>query len=76
MDSSATVTGSSLHSFDDAIQRAFDQVPGHPAHEGFARAGVARMWLTKGGVVGVPQYHVELSVDRQPPVGGGSGGES
>jgi hypothetical protein len=56
------VTGSSLRSFDDAATSAFGTVPGDPQQEGSKAAEVSRMWMTGGGFVGVPQYHVELRV--------------
>jgi hypothetical protein len=52
------VSGSSLTSFDDAARSAFGRVPGHPIRA----AEVSRMWMTGGGIVGVPQYQVELRV--------------
>jgi hypothetical protein len=56
------VTGSSLTSFDDAARIAFGTVPGDPQQEGLKAAEVSRLWMTGGGFVGVPQYHVELRV--------------
>ena len=56
------VTGSSLTSFDDAARAAFGTVPGDPHQEGSKAAEVTRTWMTGGGFVGVPQYHVELRV--------------
>ena len=56
------VTGSSLKSFDDAATTAFGTVQGDPQQEGSKAAEVSRMWMTGGGFVGVPQYHVELRV--------------
>jgi hypothetical protein len=58
------VTGSSLRSFDDAATTAFGTVPGDPQQEGSKAAEVSRMWMTGGGFVGIPQYHVELRVLR------------
>jgi hypothetical protein len=54
------VEASSLISFEDAINEAFAQIPGDPEREGLASAEVARLSLSKGGVVGVTQYHVLL----------------
>lgn len=59
------VVGTSFASFADAGKIAFDQIPGDPDREGAAAADVARLWLTKGGIVGRVQYHVELT-----PIGG------
>lgn len=56
------VTASSLTSFDDAARTAFGSVPGDPQQEGSKAAEVSRAWMTGGGFVGVPQYHVELRV--------------
>jgi hypothetical protein len=56
------VTGSSLTSFDAAARNAFGLVAGDPQQEGSKAAAVSRMWMTGGGFVGVPQYHVELRV--------------
>jgi hypothetical protein len=71
------VSGSSLTSFDDAARSAFATVRGDRQREGSKAADVSRMWMTGGGFVGVPQYHVELRVlrpiasqvdaQRQPP---------
>jgi hypothetical protein len=58
----ARVTRSSLRSFDDAATIAFGMVPGDPQREGAKAAEVSRLWMTGGGFVGVPQYHVELRV--------------
>ncbi|HEX2125202.1 MAG TPA: hypothetical protein VHF45_01415 [Thermoleophilaceae bacterium] len=55
------VVGTSFTSFADAATIAFDEIPGDPDREGAAAADVARLWLTKGGVVGRVQYHVELT---------------
>jgi hypothetical protein len=60
------VTGSSLTSFDDAARTAFGTVRGDPQKEGAKAAEVSRMWMTGGGFVGIPQYHVELRVLRPP----------
>ena len=54
------VEATSLVSFEDAINQAFDQVPGDSNGEGLASAEVAHMSLSKGGVVGRTQYHVVL----------------
>lgn len=59
------VSGSSLKSFDDAATIAFGMVPGDPQQEGLKAAEVSRMWMSGGGFVGVPQYHVELRVLRR-----------
>jgi hypothetical protein len=59
------VSGSSLKSFDDAATIAFGTVPGDPQQEGLKAAEVSRLWMTGGGFVGVPQYHVELRVLRR-----------
>jgi hypothetical protein len=59
------VTASSLTSFDDAARAAFGMVPGDPQQEGSKAAEVSRTWMTGGGFVGVPQYHVELRVLRR-----------
>lgn len=53
-------TGTSFESFEEAVNNAFAEIPGDPAREGLAEADVARSWVTKGGVVGRTQYHVEL----------------
>jgi hypothetical protein len=58
-------TGTSLESFEEAVANAFAEIPGDPGQEGLAEAQVARSWVTKGGVVGRTQYHVEL-VAHQP----------
>ena len=63
------VTGTSLTSFADAAAEAFNDIPGDPDQEGLAAAEVTRAWLTKGGVVGSTQYHVEL-VRLEDPTGG------
>ena len=55
------IVGTSFTSFADAARIAFDEVPGDPDREGLAAADVARLWLTKGGVVGRVQYHAELT---------------
>ena len=60
------VTGSSLTSFADAAKTAFGTVPGDPAQEGRKAAEVSHMWMSGGGFVGVPQYHVELRVLTRP----------
>jgi len=54
------VEASSQISFEDAINEAFAQIPGDPKREGLASAEVARLSLSKGGIVGVTQYHVLL----------------
>ena len=59
------MSGSSLKSFDDAATIAFGTVRGDPQREGSKAAEVSRMWMTGGGIVGVPQYHVELRVLRR-----------
>jgi hypothetical protein len=56
------VSGSSLASFDDAARIAFGMVRGDPTAEGMKAAEISRAWMTGGGFVGVPQYHVELRV--------------
>jgi hypothetical protein len=56
------ITGSSLASFGEAARAAFGPVLGDPAREGYKAAEVVRMWMTGGGFVGVPQFHVELAV--------------
>lgn len=61
MNSSAPVTGTSMTSFADAAQAAFNEMPGHQGKEGLASAEVTRLWLSKGGVVGSTQFHVELT---------------
>jgi hypothetical protein len=55
------VIGTSLTSFADAARSAFATVRGDQ-HEGMKAAEVSRAWMTGGGFVGVPQYHVELHV--------------
>jgi flavin-binding protein dodecin len=55
-----TIVGTSFESFADAAQSAFAQVEGDPGKEGAAAAEVVRMTLTKGGIVGRTQYHVEI----------------
>jgi hypothetical protein len=57
------VTGTSFESFADAATQAFKDVPGD-GPEGSAAAEVRREWLSKGGVVGRQQFHVELEVLR------------
>lgn len=64
MSESQPAVGTSFDSFADAAKVAFDQIPGDPDREGYAAANVARLWLTKGGVVGHSQYHVELTPIR------------
>ena len=59
------VTASSLTSFDDAARAAFGTVAGDPQQEGSKAAEVSHMWMTGGGFVGIPQYHVELRVLRR-----------
>ncbi len=63
MTDGAGAVGSSLESFEEAALNAFGDIPGDPDRRGLVSASVARMWLTKGGVVGVPQFHVELQAD-------------
>jgi hypothetical protein len=63
------IRGTSLESFTKAADAAFNEVPGDPNQEGFAEAEVARLTMSKGGVVGRTQYHVELSL-RDPADGG------
>jgi hypothetical protein len=60
MPESARVTGSSSESFAQAAAAAFDQIQGDPDREGIATAYVTALWMTKGGVVGQPQYNAEL----------------
>jgi hypothetical protein len=60
MPESTRVTGSSFESFAEAAATAFEQVPGDPAREGVAAAYVTALWMTKGGIVGRPQYNAEL----------------
>ena len=60
MPESTRVTGSSSESFAEAAAAAFEQVPGDPEREGLAAAYVTALWMTKGGVVGQPQYNAEL----------------
>lgn len=55
------IVGTSFTSFADAAQTAFDRIPGDPRREGTAAADVTRLWLSKGGVVGRVQYHVQLT---------------
>jgi hypothetical protein len=62
-----SVTATSLRSFDDAVRQAFAQVPGAPEREGYAICDVTRMWVTKGGVVQLPQFHVEIRAERMAP---------
>jgi hypothetical protein len=54
------VMGSSLTSLEDAVRQAFDAVAGDPNREGLASAVVRTIRLSKGGVVGVTQFEVEL----------------
>jgi hypothetical protein len=56
-----SVTGTSLESFSDAASTAFRDIEGDPEREGAAAADVVRLWMTKGGVVGRTQYHVEIA---------------
>ena len=60
MSSDETVVGNSFDSFADAASSAFSQVPGDPNREGAAAATVARLWMSKGGIVGRVQFHAEL----------------
>jgi len=60
MDDEQRVEATSLISFEDAIKQAFAQIPGDPEKGGIASAEVARFSLSKGGFVGVTQYHVVL----------------
>jgi len=64
MSDEESVAGTSFASFADAGKIAFDQIPGDPDREGAAAADVTRLWLTKGGIVGRVQYHVELTPIR------------
>lgn len=57
--------GASLSSFEEATLNAFESVPGDPSKEGLAAAEVARLWVSKGGVVGTPQFHVEIKWPTQ-----------
>lgn len=57
---SEPIVGTSFESFADAAANAFESVTGDPNREGSAAAKVTRFWMTKGGVVGRTQYHVEL----------------
>lgn len=59
MEDMIVVTGTSLTSFAEAAKSAFDEIPGDPDREGIASAVVERMWMTKGGFVGM-QYHVKI----------------
>ena len=56
------VSGTSLTSFTDAGRNAFGKVQGDPRREGYKAAEVSRMWMTGGGFVGIPQYHIELRI--------------
>ena len=53
-------TGTSLTSFQEAAEIAFDQVPGDPDLEGMASAEIVRAWMSKGGIT-PPQFHVDIS---------------
>jgi hypothetical protein len=53
------VTASSLVSFQDAVDAAFRKIASD-GPEGLASARVERQWVSRGGFVGVNQYHVEL----------------
>ena len=65
MSDETRISRSSLTSFDDSARAAFAMVPGDPDREGSKAAAMSRMWMTGGGLVGVPRYHVELRVLRQ-----------
>ena len=56
------VTATSLTSFAEAVDLAFRKLASDD--RGLAAADVKRQWVTRGGFVGVTQYHVEL---RQLP---------
>ncbi|MDX6438313.1 MAG: hypothetical protein QOF45_896 [Gaiellaceae bacterium] len=59
------IVGASFESFADAAKAAFDQIPGDPNREGAAAADVARLWVSKGGIVGRVQYHAELTPSEE-----------
>lgn len=54
------VVGTSLTSLEDAVRQAFDAVAGDPNREGVASAVVRTIRLSKGGVVGLTQFEVEV----------------
>ena len=58
------VTGTSLESFEGAVDNAFEQIPGE-GPEGMASADIIRAWVSKGGVVGKTQYHVVLAAPAE-----------
>jgi hypothetical protein len=58
-------TGSSLESFEEAVENALAQIPANANREGIAEAEVARSWVSTGGFVGRTQYHVELVASRE-----------
>lgn len=53
------VTATSLTSFAEAIELAFRKIASD-GPEGLTAAQVERQWITRGGFVGVNQYHVGL----------------
>jgi hypothetical protein len=53
------VRATSLTSFADAIEEAFRKIP-PDGPEGYTAAQVKRQWISRGGFVGITQYHVEL----------------
>lgn len=53
------VMATSLTSFDEAVELAFRKLESD-GPQGSAAAQVERQWVTRGGFVGVTQYHVEL----------------
>jgi flavin-binding protein dodecin len=57
------VHGSSLESFEDAVESALRDVPAGP--EGLKRGRVVEMTVEQGGFVGRTQYRVKL-IARQP----------
>jgi hypothetical protein len=63
-----TAVGTSFDSFAEAAASAFEKIPGDPTVEGLATAIVTRLWMSKGGVVGRVQYHVELVATTRPAV--------
>lgn len=53
------VTGTSLNSFAEAADSAFEKIESD-GPEGAALARVDQLRLSRGGVVGSTQYHVEI----------------
>lgn len=52
------LTGSSLDSFEDAVENAIQENPRQSNHR---TLHIDSLWVTEGGVVGKVQYHVKLT---------------